>query len=214
MPVFNHRLRRHYHECDAWRSTLMTEIEQLKPEIVIIAQSSRYRPLAPDLTERLAGAARLSALAAAEKETIRRIAATGTAVVMIVDTPWLPEDPVDCLLESSGKSKPCRWPVHDLVQDSFPWSFKHDNPPTGVAIVDMTDVICPDEFCHAADDQHVIMRDEHHLAASYVGSLATEFDRRLELALGHSLKRPRRSAATLDQDFGASDASARVEMTR
>jgi len=203
VPLFNHRLRRHYHECDAWRSNLMAEIEETKPEVVIIAHSSRHRPLTPDLTERLSGAARLSALAAAERAMIRRITATGAKVVMIADTPWLPEDPVDCLSKNSGRTQACRWPVRDLFRDSSPWSARHESPPAGVAVVDMTDVICPDGFCYAADSQHVIMRDRHHLTASYVGSVAQDFDRRLEQALGRSLKHP-----------GAPDRNAHVGMAR
>jgi hypothetical protein len=188
-PLFSSKLGRALNECDAWRVKLLDEIEQLKPEIVLIAHASHHTLAGPGGTRPLASSARLAALAEGERAMIERITATGAQVVMIADTPMLPASPLDCLLENTGRTDLCRWPKQKVFHDPSPWSFSHDSPPVGVGIVDMTDVFCKDDFCYAATNDYVTMRDQHHLTASFGASLAGKFDRRLKKALRHA-KRP------------------------
>jgi hypothetical protein len=185
-PLLSAKLGRVLNECGQWRVKLLDEIEQLKPEVVLIAYASHHTPAGPDGVKRLSGSARLTALAQGERALIERIAATGAQVVMIADTPMLPVDPLDCLLQNSGRTDLCRWPKQNVFHEPSPWSFSHDSPPVGVGIVDMTDAICRGDFCYAASDDYVIMRDEHHVTASFGASLAGKFDRRLKKALRHA----------------------------
>ncbi len=96
---------------------LLDEIEQLKPEIVLIAHASHHTPAGPDGVKRLSGSARLATLAQGERALIERISATGAQVVMIADTPMLPVDPLDCLLQNSGRTDLCRWPKQNVFHD-------------------------------------------------------------------------------------------------
>jgi hypothetical protein len=186
VSVFNPRLNRSYNECDEWRAKVLDEIMRVKPEIVLIAHSSRHSPMASDKVQRLFGSSRLAALAEGERSTIRRIASTGAKVVMIADTPWLPVDPIECLLQNQRKTEACRWPEQEVFQSASPWSFNHEDPPPGVAIIDMSDAPCWGGFCYAANKEHLIMRDRHHLAPAFATSLAGKFDRRLKKALANS----------------------------
>jgi hypothetical protein len=180
VPLFLKRLGRAYHECDQWTDRVLEEIERIKPKIVIIALSSRHEPVRPGTRDRLTGAERLAALAQSEHNTIERIAATGARVVMVADTPWLPEDPIDCLIENSRRTWLCRWPEQDVLpRNGFPWSFEHDKPPPGVNVVDLSDKLCWDGFCYAANDTHVIMRDRDHLTASFATTLGAILAERL-----------------------------------
>src|SRR4051794_26629854 len=109
-PLFSSKLGRALNECDAWRVKLLEEIEQLKPEIMLIAHAAHHALAGPGATRPLASSARLAALAEGERAMIERITATGAQVVMIADTPMLPASPLDCLLENTGRTDLCRWP--------------------------------------------------------------------------------------------------------
>jgi peptidoglycan/LPS O-acetylase OafA/YrhL len=181
VPLFHERFRRRYHECEEWRAKVLKEIEQLKPELVLIAESShRSTPMRPKTGQLLIGEGRVSALAEAERRTIQRIAAAGSRVAMIVDTPLLPRDPIDCLVQNSTQTELCRWLERDVLPlRRFPWSFNHDNPPRGVTVIDLSDHLCWGGFCYAANRDHVIMRDDNHVTASFSASLGDAFAQRL-----------------------------------
>ena len=87
-----------FYECDRYREKILDEIDRLKPEIVIIAQAANYTPIGPGGSAVRSDEERIVALAQGERAFIRRVTATGASLVMIADTPWLPEDPVGCLL--------------------------------------------------------------------------------------------------------------------
>ncbi len=180
ISVINKKLGRVYHECDEWRARVLEEIEQVKPDMVLIGLSSRHIPVRPGTNEQLEGEERRLALAEAERRTIGRIVAAGVQVVTIADTPWLPKDPVDCLIKNSRRTWLCRWPKNEaLERDRFPSSFSHDRPPQGVTVIDLSDQFCWDGFCHAANESQVIMRDKHHLTASFAASLSVALEQRL-----------------------------------
>jgi len=184
LQLRNKQLGRIYHECDQWRSQVLEEIERMRPEVVLIGSKSRYRPIRPGSSKQLTGKQRLAALAKAEREMLNRIAATGAQVVMIADIPELPDDPLDCLLENKDSTRLCKWPKKQVLPPNrFPWSFEHDKPPRGVHVLDLSDKLCWDGFCHAANDTHVIMRDRRHVTHSFAATLAPVLEQRLTRVL-------------------------------
>jgi hypothetical protein len=180
VPIFNHRPGRSDTECLQWSEQVLSEIERMRPEIVFIGQASRYQPAQPVTHERLEGQERLAALSRAEKKMIERIVAAGAHIVMFVDTPRFPADPLKCLMKNRNNTSLCQWPEHEAVfSDPFPWSFSHDQPPPGVSVIDLTDQVSWDGFCHAANDTQVLMRDKGHLTASFAATLADTLEKRL-----------------------------------
>ena len=181
VSVFSRRLGRIYHECDQWRARVLEEIERIRPEMVIIGLSStRQAPVRPGTSDQWTGAERLAVFAEVERKMIKRIAATGAQLVMIADTPTLPADPLDCLVESGGSTWRCRWPEQEtLPRNGFPWSFKPDKPPPGVTVIDFSDQLCWNGYCYAANETHVIMRDTHHVTAAFSATLSDVLEQRL-----------------------------------
>ena len=181
VSVFSRRLGRIYHECDQWRARVLEEIERIRPEMVIIGLSStRQAPVRPGTSDQWTGAEKLAVFAEVERKMIKRIAATGAQLVMIADTPTLPADPLDCLVESGGSTWRCRWPEQEtLPRNGFPWSFKPDKPPPGVTVIDFSDQLCWNGYCYAANETHVIMRDTHHVTAAFSATLSDVLEQRL-----------------------------------
>jgi SGNH domain-containing protein len=171
-------------DCRQWSEEVVGEIERIKPEFVLIGQASRYEPTRTDSNEKLERQERAEALASAEHALIERIRATGAQVIMIVDTPRLPIDPLRCLMQNRGHTGDCRWPERELVSgDRFPWSLKHNEGRPGVGLLDLTDQLCWEGFCHAANDTQVIMRDEGHVTTSFALSVYKTLAERLTSAL-------------------------------
>ena len=182
VAINNPRWKRPYSECATWRETVLAEIERLHPEIVIVANSSRHQVIGAD-GKLLGDAARAAALREGEQRTIARIRNAGAEVVLLADTPWLPADPVECLLSKSGHTQDCKWPASDVLKGRSPWSVDAAAAPAGVRVIDLTDNVCRDGFCYAASDTVALMRDRHHLAASYVLTLVPVLEERLGGAL-------------------------------
>lgn len=180
VAVFNRKLGRRYYECEEWRERLFREIEDVKPELVLIGLSSRHLPLRPGTDEQLEGDERLAALAEAERKMIARIIATGARVGLLADTPWLPENPLECLSEHKESLAECRWKEEKAIQqDGFPWSLKSGEAPPGVRVLDLRDQFCWDGYCHAATDRFIIMWDGHHMTRAFSASLSEVLTQRL-----------------------------------
>ena len=181
VPIINHRHGRSDTECPQWSEDVLSEIERAKPKLVFIGQASRYQPVRPGTHASLEGEEGHATLSEAEKKMIDRIAATGAHIVMFVDTPRFPNDPLECLMNNRGTTSACRWPKHEVIFSArFPWSFSHDKPPPGVTAIDLTDQLCWDGFCYAANDSHIIMRDKGHMSVSFAASLADTLEQRLD----------------------------------
>jgi hypothetical protein len=178
ISVISSKLGRIYHECDEWRERVLNEIERVKPELVLVGLISNYRPLRPGTEQPLAGEQRLAALVEAERKMIARIAATGARIGLFADTPWLPEDPLECL--SKRPAAHCRWPADKVLShDGFPWSLQGGRPSPGVSVLDFSDQLCWDGFCRAANDRFIMMRDVHHIASAFSASLSQILAERL-----------------------------------
>lgn len=166
LPIRNFNLGREYTECAEWREKVMQEIEKIRPDLVVIAASSQQKPLEADLTD----AEARELLATAEQDTVERILASGARVALVIDTPWVESDPLDCLESESDRSK-CQWPAAESFRDrSLPWASWDDRPE--VTIVDMREAICPGGVCAAQRGGRVLLRDRHHLASEFSRSLA------------------------------------------
>ena len=160
-------------ECEKWRAKVVAEIERTRPDIVIMALFSGERPW------RTLSKYQLHNLANAERKTIQRITTAGAQLFMISDTPAFEDNPLDCLFNNRNLESTCRWPLQQsLPSDGFPWSFSR-RPPPGVGIIDLSDRFCWDAFCYAANDDVIIMRDTHHITATFSETMGPVFAQRL-----------------------------------
>jgi hypothetical protein len=51
-------------------------------------------------------------------------------------------------------------------------------------VIDMSNAMCRDDYCRAAEGNILIYRDSHHLTATYVRSMAPELGRRIGALTG------------------------------
>ena len=117
----------------------------------------------------------------AEEDAVTQLAALAGQVVLIQDTPLLPENPLDCLrTHGSDSVTECQW-QQDMARQGFPWSRAHLGETW--AVLDMNDLICPKGLCSEIQGDMITYRDTHHLTNSFVLSLRDHFDQRLSALL-------------------------------
>jgi hypothetical protein len=155
-PLSNDRLSRPYVECSSWRDDVLSEFKRLDPQLILLANNSSA-PVIDATGERLSGEELENALIEAEKSLVDQLLAdTNATIVLIRDT--LNEDA-------------CRW---NRKQTAYPRGTYEEEQ--RVKVVDLNNVICPSGTCRAILDGRVVMRDSHHLTASFAATLASDFE--------------------------------------
>ena len=99
------------------------------------------------------------------------LADTNATIVLIRDITTSPKDPIICLLENPLNEDACRW---NRKQRAYPRGTYEEEQ--RVKVVDLNNVICPSGTCRAILDGRVVMRDRHHLTASFAATLASYFE--------------------------------------
>ncbi len=170
--------KRPYKECVEWRDKVLQEIDDIKPSLVVLANSSRVA-LIDNQNKPIVDRQRLTELAAAEQRVVDRILQSGAEVVLIHDTPWHEFDPLECLVEVKGDSPKCTSPVSSAIRDSSPWSTSVQKYGAKVRIVNLTDQFCDAERCYTANDKFVISRDKDHVTQKFSRHLASILEDRM-----------------------------------
>ena len=143
-----------YEQCALWREKVLAEIATLKPDFAITSQSN-YTSVAQD------------AMIEGLRSVWNELASQGVHVIAIRNTPFSLFDPRNCLGTDPGKcvnprSEVERENIYALAAQSL----------TGVTVVDMNDALCGKDSCPAVVGNIVVLRDNHHLTATYALALA------------------------------------------
>lgn len=143
-----------YEQCALWRERVLAAIAKLKPDFVVTSQSN-YTSIAQD------------AMIEGLRSVWSELAGEGARVVAIRNTPYSLFDPRNCLGTDPGncinpRSKVERGDIYALAARSM----------TGVTVVDMNDTLCGKDSCPAVVGNIVVLRDNHHLTATYALALA------------------------------------------
>ncbi|ABM14486.1 acyltransferase family protein [Mycolicibacterium vanbaalenii] len=114
-------------------------------------------------------------------------AESGVKVLGMRDTPWLvrngePFFPSDCLADG-GDATTCGMPRALVLDDVNPAADLTKRFPM-MGMIDMSNALCRDDYCRAAEGNILIYRDSHHLSATYVRSMAPELGRRIGALTG------------------------------
>jgi peptidoglycan/LPS O-acetylase OafA/YrhL len=179
VPVVNSKLKRDYTECDSWRAAALARIRALRPQLVVVASSTGYRdslaghPADPDALWANAWA-RLFA-------TVRVDAAD---VVLLVDTPYLSQDPAECLARQRATVSGCAEPVSTVLRDPD-WRAIVDAAAAraGAMVVDPVPWLCGVR-CPTVVGNLLVYRDTNHLTSVYAEMLAPLLDARLRMLRG------------------------------
>lgn len=182
MPVMLRRAGKAYEECLAWGQQVRRIIAEERPDLVILAQMhSGVRTWSAE-GEKPPSARK------AMVELWQEIMAGGSRVVAVADTPrWRDPGPEACLAGDSG----CRVDLRGIAVSKRDTAIAAHKVEKGVALLDFTDLVCPDGMCPAVIGNIVVWRDSHHLTATYSRSMAGFFAERLENAMAKSAGTPK-----------------------
>lgn len=143
-----------YPSCMEWRENAIAKIKELGVDIVFTSQSRGH------------GVG--EAVAEGMRSVWREIMDSGSSVIAIHDTPWMPFKPGDCL--SLGKPEDCVAPRADVEAKNVT-AYAASTVP-GVRVVDLTNAICGPEVCESVVGNIIVRHDAHHLTATYSAALA------------------------------------------
>ena len=164
LPIWSPNLNRRYTECETWRENVVDRLVKLQPDMVIIA-SNRWLPVIANRDnepERQgAGLARL----------IERIPGS---VAILVDTPRSEYDVPACLAKHRDAIERCTTTRTAALGWRHLRREKEAARLTGATLVDMSDIVCPTERCPPIIGKTLVYRDNHHLTATFVISIAAD----------------------------------------
>ena len=164
-----------YPGCVDWSRTTLDRIEELDPDYVFTT-SSRPREVGPgDYTP------------AWYVDVWNELASYGIPVLGVRDNPWLTRDgeqyrAIDCLADG-GDATSCGVPrsqALDSVNPTLAASFRQPS----VLPLDMTNALCDSVVCRVIEGKVLIFRDQHHLTATYMRTMAPELGRQIAAATG------------------------------
>lgn len=158
-------------DCDAWNNAVAQQLIDDGNDIVVTT-STRSNVFDGKRTEWVP---------AGYLASWERLSDAGLRVIAIRDSPWLDENPIDCL-SAAADPLSCAVPRDDVLLDSNP--LESMRVPVGVTSIDLNDLICAEDFCPAVRDGMVVYRDDNHLTSTFVLSLVSEIDERLGGATG------------------------------
>jgi peptidoglycan/LPS O-acetylase OafA/YrhL len=155
--------------CERWRMLAIAEIDEIHPDIVIIATSSLYR--------QRDSASLIDAMdwEKGSRDTFLALASPGVAVRLLRDTPHADYDVPHCLAQLAWNGRATCPPLPrtkalspDIYQAQLRAAANIDN----VKIIDMSDAICGKDTCETEQGDIVKYRDSDHMTSSYMENLA------------------------------------------
>ena len=164
LPIWSDYAKREYTECEAWREHVVDRLNELKPDLVVVA-SARWFPVVEerdnDPKRQGAGMARL----------IERIPGK---VAIIMDTPRSAFDVPACLASHRDAIERCA----TSRADAFGWRHRRREKEaarlSGATLVDLSRATCPSDPCPPIIGTTLVYRDHHHLTRTFAKSLAPE----------------------------------------
>jgi peptidoglycan/LPS O-acetylase OafA/YrhL len=156
-----------YGECAAWRQSAITQINLLRPSMVVMSS------LAYGATSVQAHGPVDAAFEAAWMTTVQGIRSTGARIVVIQDTP----DPrghsvPDCISANPLNIRRCDLPVAQSIHAARVAATTAPLREAGVQVIDPAPWFCTDTTCPAVIGNILAYRDGSHISASYMKLLA------------------------------------------
>ena len=191
VTVWSEDLKKVDTDCDLWREQALRRIEVERPSLVVLASSNREILVAADgsLVDRdtSVDGPHSQRWIAGLGGTLRRLASTGTRIVIISQPPEFKLadlDPVPCIAaHPTDFQQTCR-ASRDRAVDAHARAVDH-RAATGVqaTFVDPADWLCDTQTCPAVVDRFVVYRDfSGHLTAPFALASAAKWAAALGLA--------------------------------
>ena len=160
-PFFYYRIRAEYTSCEIWRNSVLEEIKDKKPSLVIIGNSTTY-PFGKD--DWINGS----------KEIIDELLLFSDEIKIIAGTPEMSFSPPLCLMETDWLSRVlpkisldiCS---HEMIEsETWDWQKEISMSYKDVDFINMEDIVCPEKYCHSVIDNTIVFRDHIHLTIDFV----------------------------------------------
>lgn len=111
----------------------------------------------------------------------------GIDVIAVRDTPRIPQNVPECLVENPGEYLDCGAKRIDLYSEVSPteeiaWMLPR------TTFLDFTDYFCDDSNCPAVIGNVIVYKDDNHVTRSYMNTLIPMFEREFQGATGWDMK--------------------------
>ncbi|TQJ48850.1 acyltransferase family protein [Phycicoccus sp. SLBN-51] len=157
--------------CGRWTSWAVNAIAEGDYDLVV-ASSRTLQPLrgVPPADQR-------QRAKVAYGETLRRLTARGTPVLVIRDVPGMTGKVPDCVAAHAAALRSCDRPEREAIpRDPLADAARAD--PSGLAsVVDLNGFLCPADVCRAVLGGAIVFFDHGHLTKTVAASLAPEVQR-------------------------------------
>ena len=162
-----------YTQCDAWRQSAFDLIQQMKPDMVIVASTSEYElqsmPYDPN------SAAYFETWRAAVADTLRTVGQSAGQVVLLNDVPKHTQDPVACLTAHPDDVTACSTPRDVAMRPAMVAAYQGAAEDAGATFVDPTPLVCPGDPCPVVDGRFLVVYDDSHLTSVYSQHISEAF---------------------------------------
>jgi peptidoglycan/LPS O-acetylase OafA/YrhL len=162
LPMFSKVLKREYTECAAWRIRVVSRLQTLRPDLVVVAIAR-----GPEMLNTADNDPRVQGLALAR--FLRRLP---VPAAILVDTPESYYDVPLCLSGNAADIRHCQTPR----RAAFGWRYRILEQTaaraSGAKLVDLSAATCPRDPCPVVVDGMLVYRDSHHLTGIFAASLA------------------------------------------
>ena len=171
VSVWSKALNRPYVECDRWRADVLSELVNLDPDLIFLANLSSATVIDRNGRRLPAGDLQTALLQGETSLVSQLLEKTRAKIVLITDVPRSPQDPVICLLNNPGNETACNWTKEHVA---YPRGRYEGN--SRIEVLDLNNAVCPSGTCGAVLDGRAVMRDAHHLTASFARTLSPKFE--------------------------------------
>lgn len=158
-------------QCVEWNANLLEVLKDNPPDLVFTTSTLNKRDQVPEgfigQWKKLEGV---------------------TTIFAIRDTPRMDEDVPQCLQQHDGDIDACSMPRDEVLSRVVPWE-NTAGLPSNVIYADLSDYFCDDTTCYPVIGNMMVYRDQHHLTASYVETLAPVLKPYLEDAFAEAKRR-------------------------
>jgi len=162
LPMFSRVLKREYTECAAWRIRVVSRLQTLRPDLVVVALAR-----GPEMLTDGDNDPRVQGLALA-----RLLGRLPAPAAILVDTPESYYDVPVCLSGNAADIRRCQTPR----RAAFGWRYRILEQTaaraSGAKLVDLSAAICPRDPCPVVVEGMLVYRDSHHLTSIFAASLA------------------------------------------
>lgn len=148
-----------YSACDDWRSAAISQINELKPEMLVVSNLARYTAMD--------GNPVTTAMWADGYAELRARIDPSIAIAVIADTPHFDATPALCLDKNLNSADECSISPAEAIDMSFAAADEESSAVIGATYVDLTGYFCTTESCGVIVDSTLVYRDSHHITVEY-----------------------------------------------